>query len=179
MEKFNVYDVRAAVSLFQSQKYQEALIYFLAIQRYSEKVMQDSPFLSYHIACCYDYLQNHLEAAFWIIKSKELDPFDSAIEEGAGIIFKNIECMLDVKIISKAPYIEVRKVYDFLFLNGRVTSATQFLFIRFLMVEKQYKEAKPLIITELLRNPNDDQLLFYRGIIAEFEGDFEVLKKCI
>lgn len=177
--EYTIFDVKDALDLFKKENYQDALEIFLQVYEQSLNEMKESGFLACYIAICYDYLNDPLEAAYWINKAIALDPYCTRYESSANIIFDNIERFIEWETLNNNNIDKVMNLYNFLKQNGRVKSNTQFVMIRFYMKNKNYAAAKVMLENALARNPFDKDLLTLRKVIAKDEGDMESFNKLI
>ncbi len=176
LKRFNVFDVRDAVELYSNENYKEALDLFLKIHEYSLTTMQNSNFVIWHIACCYDMLLNPLEAAHWINLACDNDPLNSYFEGSRCVIYNKISDLLESKML-EGDVSMAEKIYTFIYKSGRVTSASQFTMIRFHMRQKNFTTAKEMLDNALGRNPYDRDFINLRKEIAEIEGDQKILEQ--
>lgn len=176
---YTIFDVKDGLDLFEKENYQDALEIFLKVYEQSLNEMKESGFLACYIAICYDYMRDHLEAAYWINKALALDPYCTRYEASAGIIYDNVECYIEWETLNTNNTEKVMNLFNFLKQNGRVKSNTQFVMIRFFMKNKNFKAAKEMLDNALERNPFDKDLLILRKGIAKDEGDMECFNKLI
>lgn len=174
---YTIFDVQDAEELFRAEKYDESLEILLQVHKQAVEQMQESSFVAYYIAICYDSMGDSLEAAFWINKATHLDPYNIRYEGAAGVIYENITRIIERESLAVEYSIKVENLYKFLKDNGRVGSWAQFSMIRFYMKHQKYNQAKAMLDNLLERNPNDKEALILRKKIARVEGDVDTLEK--
>jgi tetratricopeptide (TPR) repeat protein len=175
--KKNSFDLQDVHAIFENQEYQNAYDQYKEIYDQSVEDGSESNFVLYYLAACQNCLGNYLDAAYWINKAIDIDPFDIGNTGYACSIFSNIYSQIEKKIALNKSSESIMKLYNFCRSNGRVTSHLQFIMIRFFIKQKHFEQAKFHLDNALERNPFDSNLVSLRRSIALKEKDKETLLK--